>query len=96
MKPLTKEGMFELDLADKLGTKAYAFTPVVREGCIGLGIAVANEPGYLPVPLLFCNAERYDEMAEHAEQLNRDELGLDDNAAAKIVCSSMFAKKVAA
>lgn len=91
LKPLTFEGRIEIDLDAKMAGKVYAFTPVVREGYIGLGIAVANESGYLPVPQFFCYADRWDEMSAHADELNRA-LGLDDRSAARVVASTMAAQ----
>lgn len=94
MKKLSEQMYLELGIAAKFAGKVIAFTPVMREGMVGLGIAVANEPGYVPVPLFFCNADRYDEMATFAEELNEKKLGLDIRAAARVVGSSMSAGPV--
>jgi len=90
LKQLTTEGMAECDLFTVVDGKNWAFVPVVAksEG-FGLGIAVENEPGYHPVPVFWCNGDSYDEMAQHADELNRDILLIGQKRAAEIVMSSM-------
>jgi F420-0:gamma-glutamyl ligase-like protein len=94
LKPLTLLGRIESGLEELIAGKTYAFTPVVVEGCcIGLGVAVANEPGYYPVPIGWCHADTWQEMEKHAKELNR-EMGLDARTACIIVATSMGAGKV--
>ncbi len=96
MKKFSFEGRFESGLDDVVKGKAFAFTPgeMHADGKVGLGVAIANEPGYLPIPSHWCIADNYAEMADHCDDLNAAE-GLDPKAAAIIVCSSMGAGKVA-
>jgi hypothetical protein len=68
--------------------KLFAFVAVVTKFGIGLGVAVANEKGYSPVPFTWAHSDTYEEMAKHAEDLNK-RLGLDIRTETKIVCSSM-------
>ena len=91
-KPLTFEGRFECGFDDAVKGKIAALTAVVQPNGIGLGIAIANEQGYIPIPLYWCRGEDYEQMQEHAKALNAELFGLDAKEAAKIVCSSMFAK----
>lgn len=92
LKKLTFEGRFECGF-DKIGHgKVRALTPTIQPGGIGLGIAVANERGYYPVPLHWCRADTYDEMDAHADELNKELFNLLPRAAAVIVASSMRAQ----
>lgn len=98
LKPLTAEGRFECGLDDVVKGKVWAFVPVMNRGAgpqFQLAVAIANEQGYNPIPVFWAHAESYDEMADHADELNRAE-GLSEREAAKIVCSSMNGKAVAA
>lgn len=71
-----------------------AFTPVVGEHGMALGVATANEPGYHPIsPSLFCVPD-WQDASDEADRLNTL-YGHDDEAAARIVASSMAAGKVA-
>lgn len=96
LKPLTAEGRFELaDFFATLQGKVWAFVPVIgKDFPAQLGIAVANESGYYPIPEHWTHADSWDEMNHHADELNRAE-GLSDDAAARIVCSTMGGRKVA-
>ena len=90
LKPFTPEGRFECGFDKAVKGKVCALTPVVRENCMGLGIAFANEPGYCPVPLHWCHGDRWDELQAHADELNKELFQLDGKAAALIVLSTMF------
>lgn len=57
-----------------------------------LGVAVANERGYFPVPLGWARYATRDAAAEHAEHLNRH-LGLGDEAAWQIIASTMGGRR---
>lgn len=96
MKKLSAEGRFDSNIDEMLAGKVWAFTSVIAHDGIGLGAAVANEPGYYPIPLSFAFVEfgqdAYDEMSAHADELN-EAMGLDEEAAMKIVASSMFPAK---
>jgi hypothetical protein len=91
LKPFTAEGRFECGFHDIVKGKLCALVPVVarQTGKIGLGVAVANERGYNPIPVFWCHSDTYDEMAEHAEQLNRELFQLDHVAAMRIIVSTM-------
>jgi hypothetical protein len=80
---------------DRLAGKVWCFVNVIGEHYPArLGIAVANEPGYIPIPEHWAHADSYDEMDRHAEELNLAE-GHDVLSAAKIVLSSMRGKVAA-
>lgn len=91
MKKLSLLGRAELGIAELFAGKCYAYVPVIAGSCIGLGIAVANEPGYSPIPTFWAWASTWAEMDAHADELNC-ELGLNDEAAMRIVASSMAAQ----
>ena len=80
LKQFTAEGRFECGLDKLVADKVWCFAPVHNadtsdhDGAeYGLGIAVANEPGYYPIPLRWCHSDNYNEMARHAEALNTAE-----------------------
>lgn len=93
MKKFSKEGRFESGLDALIAGKLWAFVPVVCKHGIGLGVAIANEPGYLPVPFSWANADTWDEMQAHADELNTAE-GKEPRNAELIVASSMAAGKI--
>lgn len=88
LKPLTLCGRVELGIEEMFKGKLWAYAAVVNEQGIGLGIAVANEAGYNPVPMYWCHADTWNEMREHAKALNR-ERGMSDEEADKIIITSM-------
>lgn len=57
-----------------------------------LGVAVANERGYFPVPLGWARYATYEAAADHAEHLNRH-LGLDAETAFQIIASTMGGRR---
>lgn len=90
-KPLSFEGRFECNMDAVVKGKVWAFVavmPTATEPQYGLGLAVANEPGYNPIPTVWVWADTYDEMDAHADALNQKE-GLTPIEAAKIVLSTM-------
>ncbi len=93
MKKLSNLAIAELGIGEMMAGKAYAYTPVMSGNTYGLGLAVANEPGYHPIPLYWAQADSFNEAADMADELNTNVLGLNDAAATRIVCSSMAAKK---
>jgi hypothetical protein len=66
--------------------KAYAFVPVYNEGW-QLGVAVMYEGGYNPIAGKTFKDQN--EAREWADGLNAH-MGLTEQAAARIVCSTMF------
>jgi hypothetical protein len=66
--------------------KAYAFVPVVAKGGWELGVAVRDERGYSP--LRGKSFADQDEARQWADSLNAH-IGLTDEQAIEIVCSSM-------
>jgi hypothetical protein len=93
LKKLSACSRAELELEALFAGKLWAFTPVMGDYGWQLGIAVSNEAGYSPVPGFFCHADTYDEMADHADDLNR-ERGQEPREAASIVASSMAQGKL--
>lgn len=94
MKKLSAEGRFECGLDDVVRGKVWAFVAVVGEHFPArLGIAMANEQGYNPIPEHWAHADSLDEMEAHAEELNEAE-GLNSHFAAEIVCSSMGGRPI--
>jgi hypothetical protein len=94
LKKLSAEGRFECGLDESVKGKVWAFVAVVGEHFgARLGIAFANEQGYCPIPEHWANAERLDEMQDHADELNEAE-GKDKRIAAEIVCSTMGGRKI--
>lgn len=99
MQKLSRMRQAELGLEEMFAGRVWAFVPVmaVSQGIsrgpgntinARLGVAIANERGYMPIPLTFCNSETWDEMADHADELN-EARGLTIDEAARITCSSM-------
>ncbi len=81
LKPLTLEGRFECGLDTFVAVPGEAHASA-------LGVAIADEPGYHPIPDVWCHADNRAEMRAHADTLNA-ERGLDQLAAVRIVASSM-------
>jgi len=93
MKKFTKEARFECNLDEIVKGKLWAFTPGNHVGgVVRLGIAIANEAGYNPIPLHWCNAETYDEMWAHCDELNEAE-GHTKGAAMRIISSTHAAQQ---
>lgn len=92
LKPLTFEGRFESGFDELAAGKVCAVAAVIQANGMGLGLAVANEPGYHAIPLHWCNSDNWNELRDHATALNAELFDLDEKAAAIIVCSSMGAQ----
>lgn len=58
-----------------------------------IGVAVANERGYFPVPLGWARYATYDSAADHADYLNEKVLGLTVDDAFAIIASTMGGKR---
>ena len=71
--------------------KRYAFVAVIGGGAWQLGVAVANEKGYNPIP-----GKTFDTQAEAKEWaagLNQH-IGLSDDDRIAIICSTMGGRRV--
>lgn len=75
------------DLEDRY-QDVHAYTAICGKGFCGLGVAIANERGYYAVSPNIAHFDRYDDAANEADRLNAA-IGLGDDAAWKIVASSM-------
>lgn len=82
------------------GIRPIAFVAVLPEQSVpgvqgGLGIAVANEAGYTPIPLAWARFESFEAAQEDADRINKA-LGLDADRAFAIIASTMGGKRFAA
>jgi len=81
-----------LDVQAHFSGKIWCYVAVVpKDGpdtCNGmLGVAVANEQGYYPLKMTY--TEKYDDAADKARDLNRDELELTNEQITRIELSTM-------
>lgn len=74
-------------------SKVWCFSAVMQDGAYGLGIAIANTPGYVPLPLSEACSESYEQMWKHANHLN-DRLGWPQAYTMRIIGSTMAAQNV--
>lgn len=98
LKKLSAEGRHESGLDKITQGKVWAFIATmspIHKDRYGLGVAIANEPGYYPIPLTWANSDSWDSMSDHATELNRD-MGLTAINEARIICSTMGGKAVSA
>ena len=65
-----------------------AFTPIIKDGYMEIGIADKGEKGYSPTGVLF-ETHNYDEAKSICEELNQDIFNIDDKTAYDIILSSM-------
>lgn len=79
-------------VAGAFNDKAYAYVVVTAKGESGfsLGIAVANENGYNPIDGRTFKSE--DEARHWADSLN-GHIGLDQDTAWRIICSTMRGRR---
>lgn len=94
LKPLTAEGRFECGLDEAVAKKPdWCFVAVMGEHCgARLGIAIANEQGYWPIPEYWANADTLPELQAHADELNKAE-GLTLQDAMLIQVSTMGGRR---
>jgi hypothetical protein len=93
LKPFSFEGRFESGFNELVKNRVCALTSVMAHDAPGLwalGLAIANEDGYNPIPTHWAHADSHKLMQEHADALNKELFGLSEVEAAKIVCSTMF------
>lgn len=74
------------DCADAFGGKLWTFV-AISDGT--LGVAVANEKGYSPVPAFHYKVDRYDEAEAEADRLNEAMHGQTHRASSDIVLTTM-------
>ena len=91
-KPLSFEGWFECGGIELSEGKLAALVAVIQPEGIGLGLAIANDPGYYPIPRYWCRGNDWSQMKEHADNMNLTLLKLDAEQACKIVASTMRGK----
>lgn len=89
LKPFTAEGRFECGFNEITEGKRCAVFAVRQEHGIGLGLAVAEEPGYHTIPLHWCNGDDFEQVSAHADELNRELFGLEPKVAGLIVASTI-------
>jgi hypothetical protein len=89
LRPFTAEGRFECGFNEISAGKRCALFAVRQEHGIGLGLAIAEEPGYHTIPLHWCKGDDMAQMWAHADELNRELFGLEPTAAQLIVASTM-------
>lgn len=70
------------------GTKPKSFDR------FGVGIAVANEPGYTPINGFWCHMPTYDDAVAEATRLNEEVFDIDQETMIDIQASSMVAAKL--
>jgi len=94
IKKLSAEGRFEAGVDEAMKGKVFAFVAVVGKNFPArLGLAVANERGYNPVPEFWSHADDLHELQAHADELN-EAMGINRELAANIVCSTMGGQSV--
>lgn len=98
--PLTPErALAYRDAAADRGAVALVavLPPEPLDGIGGaLGVAVANESGYHPVPLGWARYASLDAASAHADALNESALGLDAETAFRIIASTMGGRRYVA
>jgi hypothetical protein len=90
MKPLSQLAIAELEIEQLFAGKLWAYVPV-SDGTYaqwGLGIAVANERGYNPIPPYWCHGDNYNQLGDHADLLN-ERRGMSRDEVARIIASTM-------
>lgn len=94
IKKLSAEGRFEAGVDEAMRGKVFAFVAVIgKHHPARLGLAVANERGYCPVPEFWAHGDDLHELQEHADELN-EAMGLSRDMAVSIVCSTMGGQPV--
>jgi hypothetical protein len=86
---LTFEGRFECGFDEVVKGKIAAVVAVRSKDGIGLGIAIANERGYCPIPLTWAHGDNFQEMMDHADEINREVLGISRDQAFEIIATTM-------
>ena len=84
-----------LGLEKNFAGKVWCFVPVMHQvhNVNHLGVAIANEPGYCPLPTYWCSSKDYTEVSGIADDLNKVQLGLTDSEAMRIEVSTHVAQR---
>ena len=95
IKKLSPEIPLEHDYEGRFEGKLWCYAAVILHNTIvddrwGLGIAVADEPGYHPISGLFARASTFEEMMDHADDLNLQR-NITRMQGAMIIASTMHA-----
>lgn len=59
----------------------------------GLGIAIANEPGFYPIPKFYYSTDEFHVAAQKADLLNETLLSITSHRQFEIQCSTMGGKR---
>ena len=98
VRKFTPEGRFECGLGEVVKTKNFCFVAVVgRTFPWELGVAIADEQGYNPVPSHWCHATEGTDMEafqKHVDKVNRAEK-IDKKEEAAIDASTMGGRSYA-
>jgi len=90
IKQLSAEGRFECGFDDVAHGKVCAVVAVTgRHYPARLGIAIANERGYVPIPEHWANGDNLAELEAHARVLNEQLFGLTEDEELRIIASTM-------
>ena len=95
IKKLSPEIPLEHDYEGRFKDKLWCYAAVILHDTIeddrwGLGIAVADEPGYHPISGLYAHASTFEEAMDHADDLNL-ERSIPRMQGAMIIASTMCA-----
>ena len=95
IKKLSPEIPLEYDYEGKFKDKLWCYAAVILHQTVvderwGLGIAVADEPGYHPISGLYAHASTFEEMMDHADDLNMQR-NIPRIQGAMIIASTMHA-----
>lgn len=98
IKKLSPEIALEQDYESRFGDKLWCYAAVILDEPVeddqwGLGIAVADEPGYDPIGGSYAHASTYEEMMDHADDLNLQR-SIGRTQAAIIIASTMGGRRV--
>jgi hypothetical protein len=83
--------LIDQSVAGAFPDKVYAFTAVIGGGGWQLGLAIANEGGYNPIPGKTFATQT--EAKQWADGLNKH-IGRDEDSVMAIICSTMGGRRV--
>ena len=80
--------------------KTVALVPHMGEGYFSAGVAVANSPGYVPLPVSWCSVEQgpgaYDQFCDYLDAINQSLFHLNIHATGTIIASTMVVPQATA